>query len=27
MPNKHLNDTDIRKFIDYFRLLSEEAAQ
>jgi cytochrome c551/c552 len=26
MPNKHLNDTDIRKFIDYFRLLSEEGA-
>ncbi|MCC6208075.1 MAG: c-type cytochrome [Gammaproteobacteria bacterium] len=27
MPNKHLNDADIRKIIDYFRLLSEEVAQ
>lgn len=27
MPNKHINDTDARKFIDYFRLLGEEDAQ
>lgn len=27
MPNKHLNDTDVRKFIDYFRLLGEEGGQ
>lgn len=27
MPNKHINETDARKFIDYFRLLSEEGAQ
>ncbi len=27
MPNKHINATDARKFIDYFRLLGEEAAQ
>ncbi|MDX1253273.1 MAG: c-type cytochrome [Gammaproteobacteria bacterium] len=26
MPNKHLSDTDIQKFINYFRLLSEEGA-
>lgn len=27
MPNKHLNDTDIRKFIDYFQLLGAEEAK
>ena len=24
MPNRHLSDTDIQKFVDYFRLLSQE---
>jgi cytochrome c2 len=27
MPNKHLNDTDVQKFVNYFHLLSEEGAQ
>lgn len=27
MPNKHINETDTRKFIDYFHLLSEEGAK
>jgi mono/diheme cytochrome c family protein len=27
MPNKHLSETDVQKFVHYFRLLGEEAAQ